>query len=87
MVFYLSLPIPRKKTGGSHPWWNRGETPPDAEESPGSRYRQRLGAQAKPRAYSRYIHVKQEEHERRLPFFLSFLFSYRPPPPHSDITP
>ena len=37
--------------------WDR---PPDAEENPGSRYRQRLGGQARPRVHSRYIHVKQE---------------------------
>ena len=39
---------------------NQGDRPHDAEENPGSRYRQRLGAQARPRAHSRYIHVKQE---------------------------
>ena len=36
------------------------DIPPDAEENPGSRDRQRLGGQARTRAYSRYIHVKQE---------------------------
>ena len=32
----------------------------DAEDDPGSRYRQRLGGQARPLALSRYINVKQE---------------------------
>ena len=36
-----------------------------AEENPGSRCRQRLGRKARARAHSRYIHVKQENHERR----------------------
>ena len=60
VMFYLSLPIPRKETGDSHQWWNQGVRPPDAEENPGSRYRQRLEGQARPRLHSRYIHVKQE---------------------------
>ena len=42
-----------------------GDRPPDAEETPGSRFRQRLGGKAKQRAHSRCIHVKQEKHEHR----------------------
>ena len=34
---------------------------------PGCRYHQRLGGQARARAHSRYIHVKQEQHERGSP--------------------
>ena len=33
---------------------------PDAEENPGSQYRQRPGGQARAYAHSRYIQVKQE---------------------------
>ena len=43
-----------------------GDRPPEAEENPWSRYRQRLGGQTRPRAHYRYIHVK-EEHERGSP--------------------
>ena len=39
--------------------FKQGDRPPNAKENPGSPYRQRLGGQARPRAYSRYIHVKQ----------------------------
>ena len=53
--------------GGSHPGWKQGDRPPDAEENPGSWYRQKLGGQARPRAYSRYIHVKEEYHKRGPP--------------------
>ena len=44
----------------SHPGWNQGERPPDAENHPGSRYHQKLGGQGRPWAHSRYIHVKQK---------------------------
>ena len=40
--------------------FNEEDRPPDAEENPGNRYRLRLGGQARQRAHSRYIHVKQE---------------------------
>ena len=40
--------------------FNQGDRAPDAEENAGSWNRQRLGGQARPRAYSRYIHIKQE---------------------------
>ena len=40
--------------------FNQGYRLPDAEENPGSGYRQRLGGEARPRAHTRYIHVKQE---------------------------
>ena len=54
------VPIPRKETGGSHPGWNEGDRLPDAEENPGSRYRQRLVGQGRLMVYSTYIRVKQE---------------------------
>ena len=34
-----------QETGGSHPGWNQGDRPPDAEENLGSRYRQSLEGQ------------------------------------------
>ena len=34
----------------------------DAEEEPGSRYRQRLEGQARPQVYFRYTKLKQEQH-------------------------
>ena len=37
-----------------------GGRPPDAEETSGSQYRQRLGREVRLRAHSRYIRVKQE---------------------------
>ena len=43
---------------------NQGNRPPDVEDNQGSWYRQRLGGQPRPSAHSRYIHVKQELHER-----------------------
>ena len=49
--------------GGINLGWNHGDRLLDAEEKPGSRYRQSLGGQARPQAPSRYVHVKQEEHE------------------------
>ena len=44
-----------------------GDRLPDAEEIPGSGHRQRLEGHARTRAHSRYIHVKQELHERGTP--------------------
>ena len=38
----------RKLTGDSHPGWNQGDKPPDEEENPGRKYRQRLGGQVRP---------------------------------------
>ena len=40
--------------------YNQGDSPPDAEENPGSWYSQRPGGNARPRALSRYSHIKQE---------------------------
>ena len=40
--------------------FKQGHRPPDVEENPGSQYRQKLEGQARPRAHSRYIYVKQE---------------------------
>ena len=40
--------------------FNQVDRLPDAEENPGSRYRQIPEGQARPRARFRYIHVKQE---------------------------
>ena len=47
-------------SGLSHPEWNEGDRSTDVEENSRGRNRQRLVEQARPRAYSRYIHVKQE---------------------------
>ena len=43
---------------------NQQDKLPDMEDYSRSWYRQRLGGQARPRAHSRYIHLKQEWHER-----------------------
>ena len=32
--FSSAPPIPRKEMGGSHPGWNQGDRPLDAEENP-----------------------------------------------------
>ena len=47
--------------------WNLGDIIPDEEENQGGRYRQRFVGQARPRSLSRYIHVKQEQHDRGPP--------------------
>ena len=44
----------------------RGIDYPTRMKTQGTRYRQMLGGEARPRMQSRYIHVKQE-HERRRP--------------------
>ena len=36
-----------------------GDRPPGVEDNPGNRYRQMLGGQERPRAHSRYNHVKR----------------------------
>ena len=46
--------------------FNQGYRSPDAEENPGSWYHQRLGCQARPRAPTTYIHVKQGHEHRPL---------------------
>ena len=62
--------------------FNQGDRPPDAE-NPWSQYRQRLGGQARPRAQSRCIQVKQEQHECGPPDLPTI--EPRLPPPHPDI--
>ena len=60
-------PYSPQENGRQLPWvepCNQGDKLPDAEENARSRHRQRLGGQARPRAHSRYIHVKQEWYER-----------------------
>ena len=52
--------------GVNHIEWNQGDRPPNVEDSPGNRFRQRLGGQVRPRTHSRYIHVKQELYDRGL---------------------
>ena len=46
--------------------FNQGDRPPDAGE-PRKPVSSKTGRQARPRAYSRYIPIKQEYHERRPP--------------------
>ena len=43
VVSFSSSPIPRKEMGARHPGWNQGDRSLDAEENPGSRYRQSFG--------------------------------------------
>ena len=51
-------PYSSQGNGRQSPGWNQGDRTPDTEENPGSHYRQKMGVQARPRAHSRYIHVK-----------------------------
>ena len=55
--FSSASPFPAKHSSG---WKLKADRPPDAEDEPGTRYRQILGEVARPQAHSRYIHVKQE---------------------------
>ena len=74
-----SLQGNRRKSPRVEPW-NQWDRSPDAEKNPGSRYRQSLGEHARLWAHSKYIHVKQEKHDRGFPN--PSTIEHRLPSPH-----
>ena len=70
MMGFSSAPFSLQGNGRHSPRvepLNQGDRLSEAEENRGSRYSQGLGEQARPRAHSRFIHVKQEYHDRGPP--------------------